>query len=1221
MKSKRLLILAIIFFLLSVGFFAIIPFSSQILTQRLANPPSIDKAIDVLKQRTGRGIEIAKLLINASLEKGDVEPFRLLSETLQQDIKDEGVAVFLYKQDSLVFWSESLDVHSVPEYSDRLVRVQNVWCTSYWIASEDVKALVLVKVKYNFPYQNQFLENSFHSSLGFLNEYEVSPNPLPGSFPVALYSSVPVIYLTYIPKNFDKQVEDLIALLSRAGFLLLLVSIYLFFLQPFVRRKGVAMLLPLILVLVGLRLATLYWRLLPSGQWQLFKPEVFAHSWFAPSLGDMLLNIIILFSIAAYAFKPIISIAEIDSKRNRVLGAILSILSIFLFFISYRLISVLVQNSTVTLEAYKIFSLSVFSLLEYVVVSLWFATASLFLVAARYLLNSLSRARLMLIWAIIAVTIGLIALAFYGSGVFPSFIFVVAVCSLFLFYRPGVRFIHSNVFLIFILILSAFSVWFVSVNASQKDKEIRKILAFSLANERDPIAEVNFPQLARNMHTDDAIVDFIDKIDAHELELYSYIEENYLSGYFAKYDFQITVCLSTSQLHIESSGEVVACYEFFEHMLNEYGFRIPGSSFYHLNNQNGRISYLGMIEYVLPDGAEACIYIELDSKLSKELLGYPELLIDRTVSVKKQASDYSSAKYFDNVLIARTGGYNYPLSNIFKADSVSQYTFVSANGYNHMLYQDEGRTSIILSRPNVNLLNVTASFAWIFLFFYFTLALWFAFGGLVRLSESSMPSFKNRIKYTMVQVLFLSLILVGTVTIAFSVKSFEQKNLDNLNEKLISVMVDVENRILPYDVLHADFNQYLTSYLIELSNVFYSDINLYKTSGELLATSRPEVFNQDLFGKQMNPLAWYELENNHAAKLIHSESIGNMEYLSAYAPLVDAANNKLGYLNLPYFTRQGEFMREVFSVIVALVNIYAFLILLAILIAVFISNKIAKPLELIRQRISTIDITKHIETINYEGKDEVGQLVNEYNRMVVELAESARKLAQSQRQSAWREMAKQIAHEIKNPLTPIKLNLQLLVKAKKEGRTDWDKLFDRFASSLDEQISSLSNIATEFSNFAKMPVGSFGHVEIVGVVSDAVTLFSAYPNIKVNSRVEFDGKAVVFADKEQLQRVFVNLFKNAVQAIGKKEDGLITVSLSQLNNNVVVEVSDNGKGIPPELEEKLFSPNFTTKSGGMGLGLAISKGIVEVVGGKIWFETEPDKGTKFFVKLPLTSQN
>ena len=385
-----------------------------------------------------------------------------------------------------------------------------------------------------------------------------------------------------------------------------------------------------------------------------------------------------------------------------------------------------------------------------------------------------------------------------------------------------------------------------------------------------------------------------------------------------------------------------------------------------------------------------------------------------------------------------------------------------------------------------------------------------------------------------------------------------------------------------------------------------------------MATSRPEVFERQLIGTDMNPLSYYELSTKYSPKLIHTEQIGDMRYLSAYAPIFNNQNQMVAYLNLPYFTRQGEFMQEIFSVVVALVNIYALLILFAIFVAIAISNQISKPLELIREKLSKINLDKHNETISYTGNDELGQLVTEYNRMVVELAESAHKLAQSQRQSAWREMAKQIAHEIKNPLTPIKLNLQYLIRAKQNNQPDWDNMFEKFADTLIDQINTLSNIATEFSNFAKMPVGKVKNVEINSIVNDAANLFSAYPNINLEKDITTE-PITVNADKEQLSRVYVNLIKNAVQAIGRKNNGHIHVSMIKSAEKARVIIEDNGSGIANEVADKLFTPNFTTKSGGMGLGLAISKEIIEGIGGHIWFETSPGLGTKFFVEIPIVT--
>lgn len=1186
--------------------------------RKLAKPPQISRAKDILMKRTNVGMQATMDLIDEAYDNSFESAFTLLATKKWETLQKEGLAIFIFRDNELRFWSENMEIGHVQELSNKLVWVQNTWCISYWIARDDVKGLLLVKLKYSYSYQNKFLQNEFHNTIAFLEGYSVSPNSINGSFPVALFGTTPVFYLTYIPRNFEVEIGNFRAILAYAGFIFFLIFIYSLFWLP-VLRKRIALSIPLLtLLLMGIRLATLYWQIIPQGSWKLFSVEVFAFSWIIPSLGDLVINSFILFGLVSYVYRSANQV-RVTRKFVRIIsGLLLATLSVMIIYSTDSLLAILVHNSTISLEAYRIFNFSIYTFLEYLIISLWFVTAILMLHFTHNLLIGCKRLNLGANWLLAHV---LAYLVMYLIGHTPT-IFAIGLSllmvQLFLYSKKFFSAVNANVFLVLTLLLSIYTVFIISSNAQKKDQEVRKILALNLSNERDPIAEVIFPQIARRMHADQEIINYLDQISNREGNLYDYLGTNYLDDYLKKYDYQITICLPSSDLIIENTGEVYRCYDFFEDMLNEYGMRIPGTSFFHLNNQNGRISYLGMIEYVLPDGEEICIYLELDSKLSRELLGYPELLLDGKVSERTILSDYSSAKYFNDQLIARTGTFNYPLVNQYSVDTLNRYTFIDDGSFNHLIYSNDSDILLYITRPNESLFNFTASFAWVFLVFYLATMLWLVKGGLPVAFNFNVPSLKNRIKYSMVQLIFLSLIMVGMVTIAYSVKSFERKNYDSLNEKLLSAKADIEENLISQGLLFEENFELLTSYLVKLSNVLRSDINLYSLNGDLLATSRPEVFERQLIGSEMHPLSYYELSNRHSPKLIHTEQIGKMEYLSAYAPLFNLDNHKVAYLNLPYFTRQSEFIEEVFSVVVALVNIYALLILFAIFVAVVISNQISKPLELIREKLSTVDLDKHNETISYEGNDELGQLVTEYNRMVAELAESAGKLAHSQRQSAWREMAKQIAHEIKNPLTPIKLNLQYLIRAKKNNASDWDSLFEKFSETLIDQINVLSNIATEFSNFAKMPVGQFSHIVVNKVVDDAANLFAAYPNIILSKTIP-EPDIYVFADKEQLSRVFVNLVKNAVQAIGRKEDGVITLTVDIKGKVVLITIEDNGVGISPEVTPKLFTPNFTTKSGGMGLGLAISKGIIEVIGGKIWFETDFGFGTKFFVQLPVVA--
>ena len=775
-------------------------------------------------------------------------------------------------------------------------------------------------------------------------------------------------------------------------------------------------------------------------------------------------------------------------------------------------------------------------------------------------------------------------------------------------------------YLILLCILSLYSVSLVSDFTYLKDKEVRKVLAINLSNERDPVAEVQFNSLVRRIEVDTAIHSYIDNIQGHDIEMYGYLQNKYFNGYFKKYDFRATVCYPGSDLIMDNNDSKVDCYSFFDDIINVYGIKIPGSHFYFLNMQNGRINYIGFADCNIKNKTTR-LYIELDSKLSPEQFGYPELLLEGKLTDKTKLSNYSTAKYHQEQLLAQTGDFPYKLENTFDVDSTQKFYFKNQGFYNHLVYRNDQDDVVVLSRPRETILNTTASFAYIFIFFSLIIALWLKIALYPIRVWNRVPSFKQRIKTAMILIVFLSLIMVASVSIIYSIDSFENKSIESLKEKLLSVMIEVDRDIVQKDMLNNSNSEYLSSKLVQLSNIFYSDINIYDVYGVLLSTSRPEIFERHLQGKRMNPTAWHEMAYDHSQKLIHKEQIGSMSFYSAYVPLVDQNSNVIGYLNLPYFTRQGEFVDELYSIIVAIINIFTLIVLFALVLAVVISNQISKPLELIRERIRKVDISSHNEPIKYDSEDELGQLVNEYNRMVIELADSAEKLARSQRESAWREMAKQIAHEIKNPLTPMKLSIQHLVRAKKDGGEDWDAMFQKFSVSLIDQINTLSNIATEFSNFAKMPVTSVVSVNMNSVIDEVITLFSGYSNIKLSYINGCGSNTTVDGDREQLFRVFVNLVKNAVQSIDKGKKGEIAIKLSCSQKWVIVAIEDNGKGIPDDVQPKLFSPNFTTKSGGMGLGLAIVKGIIENTGGRIWFETELGVGTKFFIELPLGTIN
>jgi nitrogen fixation/metabolism regulation signal transduction histidine kinase len=367
----------------------------------------------------------------------------------------------------------------------------------------------------------------------------------------------------------------------------------------------------------------------------------------------------------------------------------------------------------------------------------------------------------------------------------------------------------------------------------------------------------------------------------------------------------------------------------------------------------------------------------------------------------------------------------------------------------------------------------------------------------------------------------------------------------------------------------------------------------------------------------MNSDAYRTLTLDKKLLFIHTETIGDQDYFSAYVPFMNEDNKVVAYLNLPYFARQTELQNEISVFLNAFLNVYVLMIAIAIFLAILISRYITQPLQLIRDKMRSLSLGGSNEKISWSRNDEIGTLVAEYNRMIDELARSAELLAKSERESAWREMAKQVAHEIKNPLTPMKLSVQYLQKAWDEKSDDWEERLHRFTQTIIEHIDTLSAIASEFSDFAKMPQKKDERIDLSETIKKSLDLFTDIENIQFSYVPPPDPPHYVWADKNQLIRVFNNLIQNSVQAIGKEAEGNIRISLDLDSNTYIIRVADNGPGIPKEMMDKIFSPSFTTKSGGMGLGLALVRNIITEAGGSINFESSPDTGAVFIIQLPV----
>ena len=404
--------------------------------------------------------------------------------------------------------------------------------------------------------------------------------------------------------------------------------------------------------------------------------------------------------------------------------------------------------------------------------------------------------------------------------------------------------------------------------------------------------------------------------------------------------------------------------------------------------------------------------------------------------------------------------------------------------------------------------------------------------------------------------------------------------------------------------------------IYEIANIHNVNFNLYDLSGDLIKMSKPN-FENNAIEMDLSSDILTKLNQSISKRFVEKIKRFGEDYRSSYMIFSDNNAKPLGVLNVPYFEDDSFNEDELREFLVRLGYAYFVMLLVAIAFAYFVSKYITRSLKTISDKMNETRLVKRNQKIELKGaSEEVSALVESYNSMIDELEESAVQLATSEREQAWREMAKQVAHEIKNPLTPMRLNLQFLQNAIKNKQDNTLEITRKVTDSLIEQIDNLNYIASEFSNFAKLPDPQIAVFSLNTILESSVSIYKNESAITISLSLP-PRPIIIKSDKSHLLRVFSNLLQNAVQSIPEGKDGLIQVNLYIQNQLAVVQVKDNGSGIPSSIREDVFIPHFTTKNAGSGIGLAMTKRIVEYWHGSIWFESIENEGTDFYVALPF----
>ncbi len=476
-------------------------------------------------------------------------------------------------------------------------------------------------------------------------------------------------------------------------------------------------------------------------------------------------------------------------------------------------------------------------------------------------------------------------------------------------------------------------------------------------------------------------------------------------------------------------------------------------------------------------------------------------------------------------------------------------------------------------------------------------------------------SLRTRIFLSMIVLIVIASILMASISVVQfknEAKEYHQERLDR-KEFAIKEHINYVLSTTTYPLTPENLPLVFKDKIHELADIHNVEINIYSLEGKLVKSSKAS-FSID---KVAPPIPNYVLklvQSSVDKRYVDIKSINGVKNRSSFSQIKDEKFKPLGILNIPYVEDDGFYETELRQFLIRLSQVYSFMLVIAFAIAYFLASYITKSLKTISDKINETSLNQKNEKIVIEANSrEINSLINAYNQMVDKLEESASKLAQSEREQAWREMAKQVAHEIKNPLTPMRLTVQSFQRKFDLEDPNLKQKVDDYSKTLIQQIDTMTSVASAFSNFASMPAQQNETLNVVEVVEFSLDIFN-------EDYIQFESQKdeiIAVLDRTQLIRIITNLVKNATQSIPEEQDlKVVFVTVKEVENNVVISVTDNGIGIAEHNREQIFEPKFTTKTSGMGLGLGIIKNIIENYKGTITFETEHGKGTTFIVSLP-----
>ena len=736
---------------------------------------------------------------------------------------------------------------------------------------------------------------------------------------------------------------------------------------------------------------------------------------------------------------------------------------------------------------------------------------------------------------------------------------------------------------------------------------------------KDELGEYLLYETSKKIQHDPFIAaKYLDPFSSKELIDHK-IRRSMLSDYFDKYDVSIDIFNKDGTTFYPHDSKVHLSN--IEQQLADKQYKTEYNDIYFINDTTRKDNfrkYIASIPLFYKDTITlGTIIIELRPRRYIQYSVYPELLVDRKFVVESESKNYSYGIFQNGKLTYSSGDYDYAKfdKNLLNTKEIFK-SGIQRKGYDHLAILQDKDIVVVITSEAYNFISIFSNFSFLFFILIIFILLFVVFFSVTTQAQGFSFGFSTKIQIYLNVAFFLPLLIV-CITI-LSVISFSYKN--SLEESFIKKAETIRNNIEgPYErTLHDHMSkEQFYGFISQLARYTQTDIDLYNKQGKLLYSSQPLIYGIGILSRLINPYAYISVSGRNSA-VIESEYAGRFRYQSVYIGIKSSEGQTDAILSIPFYHSKQDINKQLINVLTTTINIFISIFILLLLMSYFASQMLTAPLSLITAKLRKTSLTGKNEPLTWNNsRDEIGMLIEGYNEMLVKLDESREALSRSEKEAAWREMAKQVAHEIKNPLTPMKLTIQHLQRTLKQNKEDKNQV-EKSMDVLLHQVNTLNEIASSFSSFAKMPVPKVQDFEITSLLAKSVELHNNTHNADVEMEIE-KGKFYVRGDEQLMGGIFTNLIINAIQAVPATRKPVINVKLVAAEDKITIVVKDNGEGIPEGIRDKVFNLNFSTKIGGSGIGLAVAKRGVEHAGGRIWFETVMHNGTSFYIELPLLS--